>query len=440
MLPMVLLSQRGDFMRSKLSTNRTAVIVITVLLALVIIGFAASTALAASFPDVPSTSPYYTAVNALAADHVIGGYSSGNFVPDGLVTREQFAKMIVLTMGLEVRESDYPNPLVPFVDLGPDDPASLYPHEYIAVATVNGLIKGTDATHFNPLAPITLSQVVAIVQRAGGSGSLQSGWDQYAFATRGQVAVMLYNLQTELRQGATTTTTPKVEQLTVSAASSLKAVFTEIGAAFDKANNSKTSFNFDASGTLQKQIEAGASVDVFASAALKQMNTLTGESLVEKSSVKHFASNEIALVVPANSTLGLTSFLSLTSPSVKKVGYGDPAVAPHGVAAEEVMKTLGIYNAVKPKVVYAANVSQATQWVISGQVDAGIVFVTEAYSAGDKMKIIATAKPSWHSPIIYPIGVLTQSKHQTLAQKFVDFVAGPDGQAILQKYGFLKTS
>ena len=114
---------------------------------------------------------------------------------------------------------------------------------------------------------------------------------------------------------ASTETTAAIAQaLTVSAASSLKGAFTEIGAAFDAANNCKTTFNFDASGTLEKQIEAGAPVDVFASAAKKQVTALTDKSLADAASVKTFASNEIVLIVPANSTLTISKFEDLANP------------------------------------------------------------------------------------------------------------------------------
>ncbi len=237
---------------------------------------------------------------------------------------------------------------------------------------------------------------------------------------------------------APATTLPAAPQeLTVSAASSLKTVFTDIGAAFDAANNAKTTFNFDASGTLQKQIEAGAPVDVFASAAMKQVNALMDAGLVDAASIKVFAGNEIVLVVPAASTLGITSFEDLAKADVKKVSYGDPAAAPHGVAAEEILNTLGIFDQVKPKVIYAANVTQALEYVSSGEVDAGIIFSTEAVIAGDKVKIVATSDPSWHSKIANPIAIVSASANKTLAQAFVDFVMGPEGQAILAGYGFL---
>jgi molybdate transport system substrate-binding protein len=233
------------------------------------------------------------------------------------------------------------------------------------------------------------------------------------------------------------TTVGEPQTLTVSAASSLKGAFTDIAKEFDAANSCTTTFNFDASGTLQKQIEAGAPVDVFASAAMKQVNALKDAGLVDAASIKTFASNEIVLVVPAASTLNITSFEDLAKADVKKVSYGDPAAAPHGVAAEEILNKLGIFDQVKPKVIYAANVTQALEYVSSGEVDAGIIFSTEAKTAGDKVKIVATSDPSWHSKIAYPLAVVTASKNKTVAQAFIDFVMSAKGQEILAGYGFL---
>jgi molybdate transport system substrate-binding protein len=234
-----------------------------------------------------------------------------------------------------------------------------------------------------------------------------------------------------------TSATGAAQALTVSAASSLKTAFTEIGKAFDAANSSKTTFNFDASGGLQKQIEAGAPVDVFASAATKQVKALVDEKLADGDSVKTFAGNEIVLVVPADSTLGLTSFQDLTKADVKRITYGDPKVAPYGVAAEEILNKLGIFDQVKPKVIYATNVSAALEYVSTGEVDAAIIFATEAKAGGDKVKVVATADPSWYTKVAYPIALVTASKVKPLGQAFIDYVAGPDGQEILQKYGFL---
>lgn len=237
---------------------------------------------------------------------------------------------------------------------------------------------------------------------------------------------MLYTLRNESKTG-----------LTVSAASSLKAAFTAIGQAFDDSHHTNTSFNFDASGTLQKQIESGASVDVFAAAASKQPNELISGGFAEQSSYKVFASNGLVLAVPSNSTLGLTSFMDLTKSSVTKIAYGDPAVAPHGVYAEEVLNKLGIFTQVKPKVIYSKNASETLTWVKSGEVQAGIMFSTDAIAGGDDVKVVATASSSWHSEIVYPAVVVSASKNKVLAQAFIDFIMGPRGQQILRSHGFV---
>lgn len=236
---------------------------------------------------------------------------------------------------------------------------------------------------------------------------------------------------------ATPTTATPPQAITVSAASSLKAAFTTIGGAFDTQNNAKTTLHFDASGTLQKQIEGGAPVDVFASAAHKQMDALLKGSFVDSASVEVFATNGIILVVPADSTLGITSFEDLTKADVTKIAYGDPKVAPHGVAAEKILTSLGSMDEVKPKVVYTANASQTVDYVVRGEVDAGIMFTTDGQGAGDKVEVVATADQAWYTPVEYPIGVVTAGTNKTAAQAFADFVLGPEGQAILKEYGFL---
>ena len=225
-------------------------------------------------------------------------------------------------------------------------------------------------------------------------------------------------------------------ELTISAASSLKSAFTDIGAAFDAANGSTTVFNFDASGTLQKQIEAGAPVDVFASASPKQVYALLEGKFLDADSIRDFAGNEIVILLPANSTLAISSFEDLTKDDVKKIAYGDPAAAPHGVAAEEILTTLDLMDQIKPKVIYAANASQTMEYITSAEVDVAIAFASEAINGGDKVKVVATSQADWHSAIVYPLGIISDSKEKSAAQAFVDFVLGPEGQSILEKYGF----
>lgn len=227
------------------------------------------------------------------------------------------------------------------------------------------------------------------------------------------------------------------QELLVAVASSMKEAFTSIGRAFDEANNTMTTFTFDASGTLQKQIEAGAPVDVFVSAAMTQVSNLLKENLVVSSSVKTFAGNELVLAVPADSKLGITSFQDLARDDIKKVATGDPMTAPHGKAAVEILTSLGILDKVEPKLIYSKNASQTLTYVEQGEVDAAIMFATDAKLGGTKVKVVATSDPGWHGRIQYVTAIVSESKSKALGQAFVDFISRPEAQTILQNNGFL---
>ncbi len=224
--------------------------------------------------------------------------------------------------------------------------------------------------------------------------------------------------------------------LLVATAASLKAAFTEMGAAFDQVNGSSTTFTFDASGVLQKQIEAGAPVDVFVSAAPTQVNALLEKGLVDEASIVTFASNEMVLAVPADSSLDIAGFEDLVDDEVERVTTADPQTAPQGKAAIEVLTSLGLLDAVQSKLIYAKNASQTLTYVTQGEVDAGIMFVTDAVGAGDAVRIVQTSDPAWHGEIAYVMALVSASEAKTLGEKFVAFVNGPEGRGILEKHGF----
>ena len=122
-----------------------------------------------SFPDVPTTYPYYAAITDLASRNIIGGYTNGNFGPGDSVTRQQFAKMAVLTGGYPVSEAN----VCPFVDVPKGGPVTLYPDNYIAVCAANGITTGKTPTTFDPTGNITRYQVVSMVVRM--ADNLQPG-------------------------------------------------------------------------------------------------------------------------------------------------------------------------------------------------------------------------------------------------------------------------
>ena len=147
---------------------------IAVVLLAVMIGSVAlpASASAAGFSDVPASNPYYAAISALSSRGIISGFADGTFGPDKLVLRKQFAKMIVGAMGLTVTEHDWQDATRPFTDCGRDDPNSLYPHDYIAVAKAHNLTTGKTSTTFAPNANITRAQMVTMVVRAAQNSGI----------------------------------------------------------------------------------------------------------------------------------------------------------------------------------------------------------------------------------------------------------------------------
>lgn len=229
---------------------------------------------------------------------------------------------------------------------------------------------------------------------------------------------------------------PAQTELTVSAAISLKDALDEAKQLYTKDHPEVAiAVNYGASGTLQLQIEQGAPVDVFVSAAPKQMEALEMKGLLLAGTRKDLAQNEIVLIVPRDSKLGFTSFQDLARADVKRVALGEPGSVPAGQYAKETLTSLGIYDAVNAKAIFAKDVRQVLTYVETGNVDAGIVYATDAASSG-KVVIVATAPEKSHAPVIYAGAVIQASKNPAAARAFLDFLASAQGAAVFRKYGF----
>jgi molybdate transport system substrate-binding protein len=225
--------------------------------------------------------------------------------------------------------------------------------------------------------------------------------------------------------------------LTVSAAISLKDALDEVKQLYTAANpNVSISTNYGASGTLQVQIEQGAPVDVFLSAAPKQMDALDSKGLLLEGTRKDLLRNEVVLIVPKDFHSEVSSFEDLTRADVKQVALGEPTTVPAGQYAKEVLTSLGIYDAVNSKAVLAKDVRQVLTYVATGNVDAGIVYATDALSSS-KVTVVARAPEKSHSPVIYPIAAIKSSKNPAAARTFTNFLSGPRAGAVFQKYGFI---
>jgi len=229
---------------------------------------------------------------------------------------------------------------------------------------------------------------------------------------------------------------PQQTDLTVSAAISLKDALDAIKQAYaSQAPSVSLSMNYGASGTLQLQIEQGAPVDVYISAAPKQMDALESKGLLLDGTRRDLLRNGIVLIVPNGSTLGISTIQDLLRPGVKKVALGEPVVVPAGKYAQEVLTHLGIYDQVNAKAVLAKDVRQVLTYVETGDVDAGIVYTTDALSSS-KVKIVAEAPADSHSPVIYPVAVIKTTKAPAAAKAFEGFLSGSQARAIFEKYGF----
>jgi molybdate transport system substrate-binding protein len=224
--------------------------------------------------------------------------------------------------------------------------------------------------------------------------------------------------------------------LLIAAAASLQNAIEEIDPIFEKANSGiAVNYNFAASGPLQRQIEQGAPVDVFISAASQQMDKLQSENLILTDTRRNLLTNNLVLIVPGNSTLGITNFRQLTNSNVKRISIGEPRSVPAGRYAEEVFSKLGIIEQVRSKLVYGNSVRSVLGAVESGNADAGIVYVTDA-KISDRVKQVATAPNNLHSLIVYPIAVIKASRNQQSARAYVQFLRNKQAQDIFKKYGF----
>jgi molybdate transport system substrate-binding protein len=240
--------------------------------------------------------------------------------------------------------------------------------------------------------------------------------------------------------GSGNTSETVTENLTVSAAVSLKDAFNEIGGLYKSKTGKTVSFNFGASGALQKQIETGAPVDVFASAGAQQMDELAKKGLIDPETRRDFARNTLVLIVPKDSKLNLTAFSDLNKPEVQKIAVGNPKTVPAGQYTEQVFDKTDLKANLQSKLILAEDVRQVLDYVIRGEVDAGIVYGSDALIAGEKVHIAVRAPEDTHAPILYPLALIKDSKQKQPAQEFINLVLSPEGQAILKKYGFAVVS
>lgn len=237
-------------------------------------------------------------------------------------------------------------------------------------------------------------------------------------------------LATAVLGGCSAATPTGGGKLTVFAAASLKKAFTEIGERFTTDNpGSEVEFSFAGSADLATQLTQGAPADVFASADAKNMGKVEQAGLLAGPAVT-FASNTLTIVVAPGNPKRITSFQDLTQAGLAVVVCA-PQV-PCGSATQKVQEAAGTrLNPVSEE----SQVTDVLNKVVTGQADAGLIYVTDALAAGDSVTAVAFPE-SARAVNTYPIAVLTDAQNPELAQKFVDLVTGAAGRTILSAAGF----
>jgi molybdate transport system substrate-binding protein len=225
-------------------------------------------------------------------------------------------------------------------------------------------------------------------------------------------------------------------EITAFAAASLTDSLKAIAETYEKQSGDKVVFNFAASSTLARQIEEGAPADIFFSADEAKMDGLEKKDLILKDTRKSRLSNSLVIVVAAEGGAAIESSKDLATEKVKRLALAEPKTVPAGIYAREYLQKQNLWSAVEAKVIPTENVRAALAAVESGNVEAGIVYKTDA-AISKKVKV-AYEVPRADSPAIsYPMAVVKEAKQPEAAKKFLIYLDSEDAAKVFEKFGFI---
>jgi molybdate transport system substrate-binding protein len=225
-------------------------------------------------------------------------------------------------------------------------------------------------------------------------------------------------------------------EINVFAAASLTDSLTEIATAYQKSSGDKIVFNFGASSMLARQIEEGAPADVFFSADEAKMDTLEKKGLIVSETRKSRLSNTLVIVVAADSTLKIAAPEDLAKPLVKHIALADPKAVPAGIYSKEFLEKRKLWPAVEGKVVPTENVRAALAAVEAGNVEAGVVYRTDA-AISKRVKVTCQISTNEGPAISYPAAVIKGSRKIAAAHRFVEYLNSSEARRVFQAYGFI---
>ena len=229
------------------------------------------------------------------------------------------------------------------------------------------------------------------------------------------------------------------QEIVVAAAADMSAALPQLVATYTKKTGQVVKLSFGSSGNLTNQIRNGAPFDLFFSADEQYPQQLITEGLASRDTLYRYAIGRLVLWVPGDSPLDLSKLgmQALVDPSVKKISIANPATAPYGRAAEAALRHFGIYDQVSSRLVFGENVSQAAQFVESGNAQAGLIALSHALAPALKEKgrywtVPLDAYPTLNQAAV----VISKSKQQDAAGKFLEFLRSPEASSLLTSYGF----
>lgn len=221
--------------------------------------------------------------------------------------------------------------------------------------------------------------------------------------------------------------------LRVAAASDLATAFEEIGPAFQRATGRRVTFSFGSSGMLAKQLQQGAPFDAFAAASAQYADAATRHGACEAATRTPYARGRLALYsrLPGQAP---SRVADLAAPRFRRIAIANPDHAPYGQAAREAMRAAGVYDRLKPRLVYAENVRQAVQFARTGNVEVAIVALPLV--AADAPATWTEVPATLHAPLVQIVVACRGGADFAGGKAFGVFLAGPEGQIILARHGF----
>lgn len=259
------------------------------------------------------------------------------------------------------------------------------------------------------------------------------------------VLVMSMVLMTACSKGGEPAAKPEEKsEIVVFAAASMTETMEQIKENYEAENeNVNIVYTFDSSGTLKTQIQEGAEADLFISAAQKQMNQLDIASdkneeeldFIDSESRVDLLMNRVTLAVSEGNEKGISGFEDINTDAVEKIALGNADV-PVGQYSEEVLTNMGIWDEIQDKVTFGSNVKEVTTWVSEKSVDCGIIYATDAFSAG--LEIVAEApEGTLKNQVVYPAAVLKNSQNAEAAKAFLEYLQTDECAKIFESVGFV---